>query len=610
MNYGTSISLTILFIMSIDVKFSASASYVIPILCCNTSCTTALALQRGSYLTERGISIFSRNLLWQICYLLFILIVLVYPFISGGFDHIAYHKFPPGVAVILGLLIALICVILFMGSLMFRHRGFALRLVSGLAGFSTALSALLLLCAQFPWTAMDGSMTLEHAASLDMARSYSQGEAISLIPTHDDGTPVTRQEVGRVFTNVRLFAGACWSIMFFLISMGAGFLLMAIRVASLGVPYMEQMARRPDSAWSERAARAWRYLLQFRIILSLAWFLMACCLFWTFCNLVSTTAQLALEPINAGKSQTLSGIDTSVLFARLALGARPGNAVIALGVQSIWCLYILTCWSLFAISCGGWVIAQLSDIHRFRVGASRNHKTGAALSKRAELLWRRRFSSPPPIVIMLDGVVPMARAQRIGILHRRNVIEVTGCCTDLLDDDELDALLAHELAHHVGKHCLIDNALRLAGRITLVGDGFVRTLEDSFGYELQADREAVSSFAVSADALKRCVLKLQTYAAAAQLRQFRPASGGGGGVSGGGVGIIDAGLVGGEPDNPTGPVKGLKITDRFKVCLRIYWQQYVGSGYAAYWHPALDYRISLLDEQIRIGSDRYGQAVK
>ena len=27
---------------SIDVKFSASASYVIPILCCNTSCTTAL----------------------------------------------------------------------------------------------------------------------------------------------------------------------------------------------------------------------------------------------------------------------------------------------------------------------------------------------------------------------------------------------------------------------------------------------------------------------------------------------------------------------------------------------------------------------------------------
>ena len=56
--------------------------------------------------------------------------------------------------------------------------------------------------------------------------------------------------------------------------------------------------------------------------------------------------------------------------------------------------------------------------------------------------------------------------------------------------------LFHELGHILKGHCKTGNWMRLLGRATLVGDGFVRAMQDMFGDELDADALAIQQFSV------------------------------------------------------------------------------------------------------------------
>ena len=50
-----------------------------------------------------------------------------------------------------------------------------------------------------------------------------------------------------------------------------------------------------------------------------------------------------------------------------------------------------------------------------------------------------------------------------------------------------------------------------------MGGAFVGALENSFGFELEADRTAVSHFGILTDSLKKCLMKMRTDAVMQEL---------------------------------------------------------------------------------------------
>jgi Zn-dependent protease with chaperone function len=153
-----------------------------------------------------------------------------------------------------------------------------------------------------------------------------------------------------------------------------------------------------------------------------------------------------------------------------------------------------------------------------------------------------------------------------------------------LNSEELEALLAHELAHHVLHHCVRDNLLQFLGRLTVVGDGFTRALEDSFGYELEADRAAVVRLGVDPAALKGCLETIQQDAATNEDT----------------VAPLVAGLsaLGIAPSHCAeilrqGP-SSLSFWSRWRLAWRLYVDQFTGNMNTSYWHPAIEERIAAL----------------
>ncbi len=169
---------------------------------------------------------------------------------------------------------------------------------------------------------------------------------------------------------------------------------------------------------------------------------------------------------------------------------------------------------------------------------------------------------------VLLAVVPSndcrAAAHVFGLGGSRRYIEISEGTLEVLHPDELDAVVSHELAHHVLRHCHRHNILHLLGRITLFGSGFAGTLENSFGYEMSADAFAISQLGIRPCALKSALLKIR---AARVFELLMKASSS-------------------LPFEANSPLPSHPAEPTLAVRLRLWITLYTSDNHLAYWHPA------------------------
>lgn len=172
-------------------------------------------------------------------------------------------------------------------------------------------------------------------------------------------------------------------------------------------------------------------------------------------------------------------------------------------------------------------------------------------------------------IVVLDRF-PFATATRTGFFGAKPSIVISDRLIDILDSEELDTVLAHEVAHHALGHSWRHFILHTLGHITFVGSGFVGTLENSFNYEIAADRYAISHLGCRPDTLRYALLKIR----AATLIE------------------VMAKTSDGLPFNGDTTLDNIKIglADR----LRIWWMIYFQDTYLTYCHPSLNERLEYL----------------
>ena len=182
------------------------------------------------------------------------------------------------------------------------------------------------------------------------------------------------------------------------------------------------------------------------------------------------------------------------------------------------------------------------------------------------------------------SIQPIARAHTFGLFVRENWIEVSRGLLELFatpdDEPQLAAVLAHEMAHHEKGHCIVDNWLRLFGRVAFVGDGFVRTLVDSFGHEIEADRVALGDFHADADELVRCLWRIHHVSAAYAETAMVAATG---------LEMLPRSFSMYAQALVDGP-QVLSHRKRWYLSFACFVNYYTGGDRTAYWHPCLDER--------------------
>ncbi len=178
------------------------------------------------------------------------------------------------------------------------------------------------------------------------------------------------------------------------------------------------------------------------------------------------------------------------------------------------------------------------------------------------------------------GSQPSAAAHAVGILGWRKFVEVSARCLDILDTAEQKALVAHELGHHLRGHCWKHNIMQRLGGLTYVGSTFATSMENSYGFEMEADRAAIEKLGVDPTALRKCLMKMRADAIVQRL-----------GKSTAGLGAIGDSDLESRFDSPR-PIK----FPGWKVALRDWYALVRPGAEIAYWHPSVVDRIRALEE--------------
>jgi len=198
-----------------------------------------------------------------------------------------------------------------------------------------------------------------------------------------------------------------------------------------------------------------------------------------------------------------------ILAAALAfvLGRPWDDPVLSALARIAFLVYGLGLIDLFTLSVGQlwWARRRTRRDLLEETGDSPQHRRVRKLV--AEL---RKNSGLGPICLAVRKTRPIeAYSHAFGLFGQERFLEISEGALRHLTDEELRALIAHEMVHQRRRHVQTHNRLRWLGRLTFVGDGFVRALLDSFGDEVEADRAAVLKVGVPAEALLHCLWKIQ-----------------------------------------------------------------------------------------------------
>lgn len=486
----------------------------------------------------------------MIGYALYILVLAVWIVASELPDHA--KRLPTGMVGLHATLLVVVLLLLTVAVLLVGRRAFNLRTYPLLPGLASALAVLFFLSVPLPWWA--SGVSPEQVRALDTPESSSS----------------------RILYCLPLAGSAL---------LAAGSLALArfgARTTLRSWPQLYRLQQHRgrrgiyrDAVRSGPALRLVRgfvltvWLLLSAVILAGEGFAVAC-------------AIVAAMPMD-GLAGELRLAELSAETIAFALGRLPGDPWTGVAVRSGWVLYGLAALALSVLSAGT-LLRERRRTRRRLASSARNSPEGQRrLQEMLDRLRRRKGRCPPVRVVVTQrrarpkrDPAGGAQSHRIGLLHPLRYIEVDERALDLLPDREASqALIAHELAHQFLGHCTIHALARWLGRLTFVGDGFARSLLDSFGFESAADRAAVDELQTPPEALIACIRAVHgTTASSGGPRPHRPL----------------------RPQHRSAGFTSLSGAQRRRLAWRLFRKQYTTAGGLHYWHPAVEERLAALGQ--------------
>lgn len=279
-------------------------------------------------------------------------------------------------------------------------------------------------------------------------------------------------------------------------------------------------------------------------------------------------------------------IDMSVILSLAALSQPDTSIAAAIVFRVVWLIYCFVLPFFWLLSVGSFVHVRLKTRRRLLAHEVKGNSLPMQVVDVIRELSGRSERPPRVAVTHSTGYSPMSHVY--GVVHPECWIEIPDRLLQLFQRSNrralLRAVLAHELAHHQLRHCTRANLWRAVGRVLLLGDGFVQSLIDSYRQEQDADRVAVSHFAVEPKHLI-AALWLTTNSMAADIVST--------GASSAGIGFVSnrTTLYG---KMLTAGWRGLSRMDRWRLSLWCFLGLYTGGDRMAYWHPHTDERVKTI----------------
>lgn len=540
----------------------------------------------GTFLEPVSAEINIRYFCKTVLYLAFLLTLVVYV-VGADFKSALWQSQLPIFASVLGvyLLISLL-ILLMVLALMISKKGFSLRMVPLLPGLYSLFTMLILLAIQLPALG-----TVFHRE--DLKDVYMSFKKASIAIENSELSGSTDVEANNVSVHDRkmLLIGIryarLWASFFVigtLIILGLS-IAFAVNTCNCSLriwPRLFQIAEHKHQRTIQAVIAGKGFLWSFRFVfLSL----------WIFTTIILTVGMLTLlislsyatftswrtiDPANP------TGIIDGLIIVMAITFNKPHLSPLFISVGHMsWVVYCLIPWALLGLS--------FLTLYRQRslkqkalvtnlVDSVSDHQF--ALKKLKELSARGRMECPN--LSVTESVIPFSCSYSFGVFRKTHFVEVSSRCITMFDENEIEALFAHELSHFVRGHVLIHNLFIFWGRLGFVGNTFVTTMENTFGYELAADHTAIEKFDIEKRALISVLRRIRnTVAAEADVFLFT------GPLAISGLNTHFRKLLFGE-------FYMIPIQKRLYLGIQLFLKQYTSSVETSYWHPAYQDRIDVL----------------
>lgn len=489
-------------------------------------------------------------------------------------------------AAAIALLVVIACAGVGMVFLASRRRGAEERLVLVTPALQSSVALMLMLASQLSFRLL---------AQPDRHTWNGFLEARTLLVSNTDpvelpsGVRVPRAELELRLGQLQLMIGALVGLAAGLWTLAAVFFYRSLGVAALVAGTNANLHQDLHAPTARAAASGEGFMARFRVSLVIVWALTSLMTMIGAASVISMTVSALLRAGINDASASVSVVEATTMTLHLLLG---------LGVDSsrwiAWLFWLGWAGMLIAaigLSCGHYFARRRRAHIRLIQLAARTNAEATYAPLRHILSTLVARTKCPTLGLAVSGEKKAyACAHAFGLRQRDRFIEISQGTVELLDRAEIEAILAHEVAHHIKGHCRRHNWLHLLGRITLFGGAFVGSLENSFGYELDADQVAVARLGASPAALKSALLKMR---AATVLEQFlRPSFRRG-------IPLTPDAI---QPSQS--PSLGARIAAPLNAMLtriRLWLAIYASDGDIAYWHPSVNDRIAALERRFPSG---------
>lgn len=483
------------------------------------------------------------------------------------------------VTAILGLVVLPPVVLLWT---MHRYRGLNERLLPALQGFASAVTVIVCLSGMAPWLIMASRPAILWKAQVALDQMLApSGSMVVGDPEVDQASRVSQSDLHRIqqFARVAFAMGPAFALIGLVIGQT---IFTQIEVVITQAGRLHERHRLDDTA--TQAVTGHAFIHRFRTILCVYWVGTAVAISLLGSTLVAVaTASLGLSVGDTGSSWAGTVLQTSITAAHLSLNTASTMVWVDYSVRAAWVVLATGFLALVWLSYGSLHIARRRAIASMMLDTHRSNDSDRSRLRTLTAQLAAHANSAMPEVVIGEYSLPQASSHVFGLVRHRKVVEVSRRALTLLSDDDLQALLAHEMSHLLLGHARRHVLLHYLGRLTFVGGGFVGVLEDSFGAELAADRSAVTRFNVSPQSLVSALMKMQAIAEIERLRLVR------GGDTMAALGLASH-PIGKSHSEPSGSSWFVHLRRN----ARLWCQLYCYEQAPPYWHPSVTERIEAL----------------